>query len=258
MSFEVPSWSELFLPVAGHTPPGSWTGAGLIVPDRSLTAAQLGSAWFSQYVQAYLTAGDYLTGALSAAGLPFDPVPLINSLLRLHPRDVYLPVLVALNHAAQHPELIEAYQERFLARLNPAMAQNVRRALDGRADGVRRVLLARQPVLRALRTVLTHRPPQGASAGNLSGLAPGLDPELAGMLLVHLVAAQLAAPQTAGGPLIGGLPEGLAMEMVANGLAARVEAGPRTSARRPGLAGRDVLVRGRRRRTARSAVPGLG
>ena len=32
------------------------------------------------------------------------------------------------------------------------------------------------------------------------------------------MAAQLRAPQTAGGPLIGGLPEGLAMEMVANGL----------------------------------------
>jgi hypothetical protein len=214
VNFEVPSWSGLFLPVAGHAPASSWSSAGIIVPGGSLAAAQLGlapaetrSAWFDQYVKAYLTAGDYLTGALSAAGLPFDPVPLINSLLRLHPRDVYLPVLVALNHAAQHPELIEAYQERFLARLNPAMAQNVRRALDGRADGVRRVLLARQPVLRALRTVLTHRP-QGASAGNLSGLAPGLDPELAGMLLVHLVAAQLGAPQTAGGPLIGGLPEG--------------------------------------------------
>lgn len=190
-----------------------------------MTAAQLGlvpvdtsSAWFDQYVKAYVTAGDYLTGALAAAGLPFDSAPLISSLLRLYPSDVYLPVLVALNHAAHHPELVEAYQERFLARLNPVMAENVRRALDGRADGVRRVLLARQPVLRAMRAVLTHRPPQGASAGDLGGLAPGLDPELAGMLLVHLVAAQLRAPQSAGGPLIGGLPEGLAMDMLANGL----------------------------------------
>jgi hypothetical protein len=225
VNFDVPPWSGLFLPVAGQAPASSWSSGGIIVPGGSLAATQLGlapaetrSAWFDQYVKAYLTAGDYLTSTLSAAGLPLDPVPLINSLLRLHPRDAYLPVLVALNHAAHHPELIEACQERFLTRLNPAMTQNVRRALDGRADGIRRVLLARQPVLRALRTVLTHRPPQGASAGNLSGLAPGLDPELAGMLLVHLVAAQLRAPQTAGGPLIGGLPEGLAMEMVANGL----------------------------------------
>ena len=226
VNFEVSPWSGLFRPVTGAAPAGSWTGTGLIVPGRSMTAAQLGlvpvetsSTWFDQYVKAYVTGGDYLTDALAAAGLPFDPVPLISSLLRLHPREVYLPVLVALNHAAHHPQLAEAYQERFLARLNPAMAENVRRALDGRADGVRRALLARQPVLRAMRTVLTHRTPQGAlSAGSLSAVAPGLDPELAGMLLVHLVAAQLHSPQTAGGVMIGGLPQSLAMEMVANGL----------------------------------------
>jgi len=196
------------------------------VPGGSLAAAQLGltqvqakSAWFGHFVKAYLTAVDYLTGALSAAGLPFDPVPLINSLLRLHPRDVYLPVLVALNHAAHYPELIEAYQDRFLGRLNPAMRESVRSALDGRADGQPRVLLARQPVLRALRTVLIYRPPATAPpAGNLGGLAPGLDPELAAMLLVHLVATQMRAPQTTGTAMIGGIPEYLAMEMVANNL----------------------------------------
>jgi hypothetical protein len=191
-----------------------------------MSAAQLGlvpvetsSAWFDQYVKAYVTAGDYLADALAAAGVPFDPVPLISSLLRLYPREVYLPVLVALNQAAHHPQLAEAYQERFLARLNPAMAENVRRALDGRADGVRRALLARQPVLRAMRTVLTQRTPQGAPAArSLTAVAPGLNPELAGILLVHLVAAQLHSPQTAGGVMIGGLPQSLAMEMVANGL----------------------------------------
>jgi hypothetical protein len=169
-------------------------------------------------VKAYVTAGDYLTGALSASGLPFDPAPLIDSLLRLHPREVYLQVLVALNHAAHHPELTEAYRDRFLARLNPAMAQNVHRALDGTVDGMTRALLARQPVLRAMRAVLTHRPTGDSAPGNLAAAVPGLDPELAGMLLVHLVAAQLHVPYTAGDPKFGDLPEGLAMEMVANGL----------------------------------------
>ena len=77
-----------------------------------MTAAKLGmvpvetpSASFDRYVKAYVTAGDYLTGAVAATGLPFDPVPLISSLLRLHPREVYLQVLVTLNHAAHHPEL---------------------------------------------------------------------------------------------------------------------------------------------------------
>lgn len=225
VNFEVSPWSGLFRPVADQTPAFRSSDAGLIVPDSSLAAARLGvvpaeaaSAWFKQYVKAYVTAGDYLTGALAARGLPFDPVPLINSLLRLHPREVYLQVLVALNHAAHHPELAEAWRDRYLARLNPAMAEYVRRALDGTADGVTRAFLARQPVLRAMRTVLTHRPPSGSPvAGILAAAAPGLDPELAGMLLVHLVAAQLRAPYT-GDRMFGDLPEGLAMEMVANGL----------------------------------------
>lgn len=225
MNFEVPPWSGLILPAASHEPTGYWSGAGIIVPGGSLAAAQYGqpqvagtSAWFERYVKAYLTAADYLTGALAAVGLPFDPVPLIDSLLRLHPRDVYLQVLVVLNHAAHYRELVDVYQERFLARLNPAMADDVRRALDGSVDGMRKSLLARQPVLRAIRTVLTYRSPKGTSTGNLGTLVPGLDPELAGILLVHVVAAQLRAPQTAGDPMIGGLPAGLAMEMVANGL----------------------------------------
>jgi hypothetical protein len=173
--FRGPPWSGLFRPVADHAPADRWSDAGLIVPDRSLAAASLGpvpaattSAWFDRYAKAYVTAGDYLAGALSASGLPFDPVPLINSLLRLHPREVYLQVLVALNHAAHYPELTEEYLDRFLARLNPVMAENVRRALDGTADGMTRALLARQ--------------------------------------------------YTAGDPKFGDLPEGLFMEMVANGL----------------------------------------
>jgi len=73
-------------------------------------------------------------------------------------------------------------------------------------------------VLRAMRAVLTHRPTDGSAPGNLAAAVPGLDPELAGMLLVHLVAAQLHAAYTAGNPRFGGLRQGLAMEMVANGL----------------------------------------
>ena len=70
-----------------------------------------------------------------------------------------------------------------------------------------------------MRTVLTYRRPEGApSASEMSKLAPGLDPELAGILLVHLTAAQLRSPSTASEPKIGALPASLAMEMVANGL----------------------------------------
>jgi hypothetical protein len=217
--------SGLLHPVAGPAPSGRWTDAGLLVPALSDTAARFGlvptgahTAWFDEYVKQYLTTADYMSVA-QAAGLQADPASLIRGLLLLHPREVYLAVLTALNHAAHYPELADVYRDRFLARLNDVMADSVRRALDGTVDGVPRALLARQPVLRAMRTVLTYRRPEGApSAGDMSKLAPGLDPELAGILLVHLTAAQLRSPSTASEPKIGALPASLAMEMVANGL----------------------------------------
>jgi len=225
VNFEVSPWSGLLRPAAGPAPAGNWTDAGLLVPDLSVTAAHLGlvrtgesSPWFDEYVKQYLTSADYFA-PLVAAGLPADPASLINSLLLVHPREVYLSVLTALNHAAHHPELAEAYRGRFLARLTPAMADHVSRVIDGKADGNKRALLARQPVLRAMRTALTFRRPEGApSAESLSALVPGMDPELSGMLLVHLTATQQQSQRTAGEPMFGGLPESLAMEMVANGL----------------------------------------
>jgi hypothetical protein len=225
VNFELSPLSGLPQPASSPVPAGNWTSAGLIVPDLSDTAARLGlvrtgasSAWFDEYVKQYLTAADYLA-PLADAGIPSDPASLIRGLLLLYPREVYLSVLTALNHAAHYPELAEVYRERFLARLSDVVADSVRRALGGGLDGTRRALLARQPVLRAMRTVLTFQPPDDAPpAGSLSTLAPGLDPELAGMLLVHLTAAQMRSPRTAGEPTIGALPESLAMEMVANGL----------------------------------------
>jgi hypothetical protein len=225
VNFEASPWSGLLRPTAGPAPTGNWTDAGLLVPDLSVTAARLGlartgesSPWFDEYVKQYLTSADYFA-PLVAAGLPADPASLINSLLLLHPREVYLSVLTALNHAAHHPELADAYRGRFLARLTPAMVDHVSRVIDGKVDGNKRALLARQPVLRAMRTVLTFRRPEGAPpAESLRALAPGMDPELCGMLLVHLTATQQQSQRTAGEPMFGGLPESLAMEMVANGL----------------------------------------
>jgi hypothetical protein len=225
VNFEVSPLSGLLRPVAGPLPSGNWTDGGLLVPDLSDTAARFGliptgasSAWFDEYVKQYLTTTDYLL-VPQAAGLQVDPASLIRGLLLLHPREVYLSVLTALNHAAHYQELADVYRDRFLSRLVDAMADNVRQALDGSMDGVPRALLARQPVLRAMRTVLTYRRPEGApSASDMSKLAPGLDPELAGILLVHLTAAQLRSPSTAGEPRIGALPASLALEMVANGL----------------------------------------
>ena len=171
---------------------GNWTDAGLLLPDVSVTAGHLGliqtgvsSPWFNEHVKQYLTSADYFA-PLVAVGLPADPSSLINSLLLLHSREVYLFVLTALNRAAHYPELAEVYRGRFLARLTPAMADHVSRVLDGKVDGNERALLARQPVLRAMRTVLTFRRPEGAPPPErMRTLAPGMDPELCGILLVR-------------------------------------------------------------------------
>ena len=185
-----------------------------MVLNRSLAATQLGlvpvatgSAWFEHYVKAYVTADDYLADAMSARGVSFDPVPLITSCFG------YIPAMSTCRCWLAH-----VYQDRFLTKMNPGMADRVRRVLEGTADGIRRALLARQPVLRAMREVLTHRSLAGSESGYLHAMAPRLDPELAAMLLVHLVATQLRAPRTAGERTIGGIPEGLAMDMLANGL----------------------------------------
>ncbi len=217
--------SGLLRPTKVPAPTGNWTDAGLIVPDLSVTATHLGlvrtgqsSPWFDEYVKQYLTSADYFA-PLVAAGLPADPASVINSLLLVHPREVYLSVLTALNHAAHHPELAEAYRGRFLARLTPAMADHISQVMDGKVDGNKHALLARQPVLRAMRTVLTFRRPEGAPPSeSIMAMVPRMDPELSGMLLVHLTAAQQKSQRIAGEPMFGGLPESLAMEMVANGL----------------------------------------
>ncbi|MGH3263620.1 MAG: hypothetical protein ACRDNS_16680, partial [Trebonia sp.] len=148
MKFEASRWQGLLRPTSGPVPAENWTAAGLLVPDVATTAAQLGlvstgtsSAWFEEYVNAYVTADDYLTGLTAAAGLPVDLEPLIGRLLLLHPREIYLSVLVALNHATHRPELAKVYEERFLSRLSDVVAGSLRRALDGSTDGTRRAIL---------------------------------------------------------------------------------------------------------------------
>lgn len=222
---EDPPWSGLLRPSTGRVPAETRTDSGLIIPGLSVTAAHLGlvrtedsSPWFDEHVKQYLTSDDYF-GPLAAAGFPAGPAPFIDNLLLRHPRETYLSVLTALNHAAHHPELAEAYRERFLNRLNSAMAEHVGEVMDGNVDGTKRALLARQPVLRAMRTVLTFRRPEDAPPAEvIRDLAPGLDPALSGMFLVHLTATQLQSRRTADEPMFGGLPESLAMEMVANSL----------------------------------------
>lgn len=88
----------------------------------------------------------------------------------------------------------------------------------GELGGKPRAFLARQCVLRALRTVLVPDDNPPAVPESISGHVRGMDLTISAVLLVHFVGAELHSTRSAGQPTLGGVPESLAMEMSANGL----------------------------------------
>jgi hypothetical protein len=148
----------------------------------------------------------------------FDRDAWISALLALHPRDQYVYQLAALNHATNDLALLDEYQQRFLARVAPDVAEVVRLALAGRVDGQPRRFLARQIVLLALRLVLVAPDPEPATDGNLTAGLANLDLEVATVLLVHLAADAITEQWQDDEPRFGGTTESLAMEVIASHL----------------------------------------
>ena len=141
------------------TPAARTTPSGLVVPDLSWTAARFGlvpvrDGWLDNGVGAYLTASEYLGPFELAHGRDFDPSAWADVLLRLHPAELYVQVLAALNRAARFRDPVFEYQERFLRRLGPGLRIVAASVLAGGVDGRPRWFLARQPTLRAMRMVL--------------------------------------------------------------------------------------------------------
>ena len=204
------------------------SAAGLVLPGIPSTAWMLGLApvaeghgWLDNVVRAYLVARDYLGPFEAARGRSFDRYGWIRVLLGLYPPEEYLCQLAILNHAATRDELTQPVQERYLAGMRPEAAGAVRRAMAGGVDGQRRWFLARQLVLRAMRVVLL--PPEAAAQGSPdpvleADLAGVIDPETAAVLLVHLIGDALYGEIPDGGPRLCGIPETVAMEMIANNL----------------------------------------
>ena len=176
------------------------------------------NAWLSNMARSYLIAREYLEPAEAARGRVFNRDDWITVLLGLHPEDAYVRQLAALNHAACHRPLVDAYQDRYLQQLPDVDAEAVRAALSGVIDGQPRVLLARQTVLRAIRLVLVPPEPGRVPDPAVATLLAGVGPETAAILLVHLAADALAQEIRATEPGLGLTSESLAIEMVANGL----------------------------------------
>lgn len=200
------------------------TPSGLVVPGQWWAAAQLGltvvpdSDWPDELLHTYLTAAEYLTPIAAAAGLRFEARWWIWAVLRQHSREDLVCALAALNHAARRPNLSMRYREHFLGAFSPEIAEIIRCVLDGERGGKPRALLARQCVLRAIRTVLVPDADQPSVPDPLAEAVRPIDLITSAIVLVHIVAAELHSTRPANEPLLGGIPESLAMEMSANGL----------------------------------------
>jgi hypothetical protein len=206
-------------PISGRS------ASGLVLPGISSTAWMLGltpvhelNAWLANMARSYLIAREYLEPAEAARGRVFNRDDWITVLVALHPQDEYLHQLAALNHAACHRHLVDAYQARFPQQLPQVDAQAVRAALSGVIDGQPRVLLARQTVLRAMRLVLVPSASGRVPDPAVATLLAGVSPETAAILLIHLAGDALAQEIRATEPRLGLTSESLGMEIVANGL----------------------------------------
>ena len=202
-------------------PAARTTPSGLAIPDLSWTAARFGlvpvrDGWLDNGVGAYLTASEYLAPFELAHGHDFDPSAWADVLLRLHPSELYVQVLAALNRAARFRDPVFEYQQRFLRRLGPGLRIVVASVLAGGVDGKPRWFLARQPTLRAMRMVLAGPTPAEEQDQRIAALVAGIDPETAAMMLVHLAADALHRQQPEGEARFGGTSESLAIEIACN------------------------------------------
>jgi hypothetical protein len=202
-------------------PAAKTTPSGLAIPDLSWTAARFGlvpvrDGWLDNGTGAYLTASEYLAPFELAHGHDFDPSAWADVLLRLHPSELYVQVLAALNRAARFKDPVFEYQQRFLRRLGPGLRIVVASVLAGGVDGKPRWFLARQPTLRAMRMVLAGPDPAEEQDQRIAASVAGIDPETAAMMLVHLAADALHRQQPEGEARFGGTSESLAIEIACN------------------------------------------
>lgn len=202
-------------------PTAKITPSGLVVPSLASTAGMLGlvpvrDAWLDDATTAYLTARDYIAPWESANGRGFDPAAWTGALLRRYPVQVYVEVLAALNRAARFRDPVQEYQRRFLASLPADLRTAAVSAIAGAAGQQPRWFLARQPLLRAMRLVLTSPAPQADPDPGIAAFLAGVDHLTAAVLLAHLVADSLGGRQAQGEGRFGGTVKSLAIEIVCN------------------------------------------
>lgn len=154
------------------------------------------------YTGVYLTFDDYVTGFTSA-----HADSLINYFVAQADTQTMLTWLAILNHGAHDQAAGSRIWEQFAEVLEPSVRERFTN-LTSHAGEDRRHFLSRQPLLAAMREVL--------SRSHVAEQAADMPPALAAVFLSHTVAMQLNARRGDDERRLGGQPAGLAMEIVRN------------------------------------------
>jgi hypothetical protein len=180
------------VPILGAGQPGQ-EGAAFpesAAPEREPTAA-------------YLVLADYLFTEDEGVAVNVDV--LIAMLAGDHPQIEMLAQLSFLDHLLRQPDTAKELTERYIDIWTDDVKQRLRNALRPDASP-RRAFIARQPILAAIRYVVTREVPP-SSAGRYPSL-------MSAILLSHAVAMTLEASGEDTGEQIAGFPAYLVLEVV--------------------------------------------
>jgi hypothetical protein len=178
--------------------------SGLVIPESAVPAP-------IDYVGVYITLEEYVPTA-GPVRYPSSPEVAQTLVSTYYPRSDLLLSMALLNRlAGRGKQTLEELAEYYVASITPELAAKLRGLLAGQ-EGLRRALLARQPLLAAMRYVISEghdrsRPPDGE-------LKP-LD--VHSILLTHAIATSLGHHHDDEKKLAG-YPASLVMELLRIGL----------------------------------------
>jgi hypothetical protein len=159
----------------------------------------------------YMSSEQYASDYCRLEDVSYSDAEWRDALLSMAPRDELIQAITAaLQVAGRGPSYIEAWQEHVLNSLAPNLAKSMRHALSSGDGGPPVVFLARQPLLLALREVLTSPAPLQPGDG---------DPQIVATLLSHHAATgDMATRGDAQEDHFGSRPESQTMSLVTNAL----------------------------------------
>ncbi|MGI8622902.1 MAG: hypothetical protein ACR2NB_05305 [Solirubrobacteraceae bacterium] len=167
---------------------------------------------WAQHMARYVISDDYAPRYCASKGAVYTDGGWLNALLHMCPRDQLLVAITAGTRAAgAGSDALAQWTAYVLDHAAAGLDTLLRDVLEADDGGPPRVLVARQPLLLALKLALEHDPP--ASTGTS-------DPFVVATLLSHYAAREPATgriPDDAG-RRVGGYAVPLAMEIVANTL----------------------------------------